>query len=178
MTTQGRGSLLPGEAEGQAVTGLERFPLDGIGKPSHEGNSQSAGNEFVDRSRSGRGRGRGGIEGMEMRGSVFNDEGEPAIAGEGEPDLDGVAGVVFVAVADDVGDSFFKAEVDGENSLLGKIETEGERLKPGIDQREVGEAAAQGEVCGFALRGARSGVCWHGGAQMNQRSSARAESRS
>lgn len=63
---------------------------------------------------------RGLIQGIKVRRSVFNDE-RYALRVDAEFDVELLGGVADVAVADDVGKRFFKAEFDGKGGAFREL---------------------------------------------------------
>ncbi len=108
----------------------------------HEADALAAGLEFLDSGGSG---GRDGGEGVEGRSVISN--GEDKFRGSrGAFDGNGLVWLAAVAVAHDVGERFFKAELDGELGVSGDGVTCGQRLGPGPDPGKILELTFEGQL--------------------------------
>ena len=135
-----------GEAQGEAVALGERLPFNGIGEFAHQRNALTAGHDLFQRDGGRRGQRSAGIEGTEMRRSVFNDERHAALRSHAEFDFELLGRIAGVAVADDVGERFLQAELDGEAGALREVVAGGQRLHPA-------QRPARGQPTGCAASG-------------------------
>ena len=110
------------------------MPVDAAGEAADEADSLPSGNHFVERGRSG---GFLNLEGIEGRSGVFDCEFEDAGAlVYAVFDGDGLVWLGCVAVMDDVGNRFFKTELDGVDSAVRDWMGCDERIYPLLHTRE------------------------------------------
>lgn len=146
------------EADDQAIAAGEALVGERSGELAQEPDALASRLKPID----GRGNGRllngRGREGIERRSLIFDGEYEIVRCSRPAIDGNGMVRLGAVSVANDVGERFLEAKVNGELSIRRDRVCSGQGLDPGPKQSEIIELTLQGQP-GRGLEGA---FCGHG----------------